>query len=250
MRVLSASAAGAPTRTASRHATRAVRSIEKATLAVVLWPSGACGGQCAAHPSGPRGVVVGAHSVARPRHPDGPAARGRRAGGAARGRGRPRPRRDDQAGRSCSIRPPAAAPTASVAITGTPWLKASLTTSPHGSQEVARGDRRYDDNVAARVEVAQSPARRAPTSMAALVAAARARIGPPPTRTSAATGTTAPKNARPAGAPPDPFPAPIGREHRLEIGMPDRLRPVPPRTRCRRSGAPRRPARAAPLVRT
>ena len=30
-------------------------------------------------------------------------------------------------------RPPAAAPTASVAITGKPWLKASFTTSPQGS---------------------------------------------------------------------------------------------------------------------
>ena len=37
--------------------------------------------------------------------------------------------------RSCATSPPAAAPTASVAITGTPWWKASLTTSPHGSRK-------------------------------------------------------------------------------------------------------------------
>ena len=34
---------------------------------------------------------------------------------------------------SLRTRPPAAAPTAVVAITGTPWSKASLTTRPHGS---------------------------------------------------------------------------------------------------------------------
>ena len=34
-----------------------------------------------------------------------------------------------------ATRPPAAAPTAVVAITGTPWSKASLTTNPHGSRK-------------------------------------------------------------------------------------------------------------------
>ena len=37
--------------------------------------------------------------------------------------------------RSWRTRPPATAPTALVAITGTPWWKASLTTSPHGSRK-------------------------------------------------------------------------------------------------------------------
>ena len=126
---------------ASRHATRAVRSIGKATLAAVLGASGACGGQRAAHAGGPRGVGVARDGVASRGAQTGPQ-RGVVVQAAQRAR-RARPRRP--AGtirpvRSCSIRPPAAAPTASVAITGTPWLKASLTTSPHGSQEVARGD--------------------------------------------------------------------------------------------------------------
>ena len=51
--------------------------------------------------------------------------------------------------------PPAAAPTASVAITASPWFMASLTTNPHGSRKVRGRDRRHDQHVARRVHVAQ-----------------------------------------------------------------------------------------------
>ena len=80
--------------------------------------------------------VYGARPPAvRPRR-GGPAAPGRRAGAAARGPAhRRRPREPRGPSRPSCTSPPAAAPTASVAMTGRPWFMASLTTRPHGSRK-------------------------------------------------------------------------------------------------------------------
>ena len=56
--------------------------------------------------------------------------------------------------RSWRTSPPAAAPTASVAMTGRCWFMASLATSPHGSRKWRVAQRRYDQNVGGGVGVA------------------------------------------------------------------------------------------------
>ncbi len=85
----------------------------------------------------PRVVAVCAHVARRRRRPASRAARGRRRGARARVASAPlSPAGTTRPLRPSRTSPPAAAPTASLAITGRPRFIASFTTRPHGSRKV------------------------------------------------------------------------------------------------------------------